>query len=120
MDQAARQHAIGPRWLRGCAALAAIFLVAALASCALLGAGVRRGVVRTPTVTTRVGPMQLVALQTLTPDCALAFPCGRPINIRDPKIERYYVVWVLLILPDGNGETSIRKFRLLMEPVPER
>ena len=120
MDQAARQHAIGPRWLRGCAAIATIFLVAALASCALLGAGVRRGMVRTPTATTRVGPGQLVALQTLTPDCALAFPCGRPINIRDPKIERYYVVWVLLILPDGSGETSIRKFRLLMEPVSER
>ena len=118
MDQAAQQYANGPRWLRGCAAIAIIFLVAVLASCALFGAGVRRGVVRTPTVVTRVGPVQVVALQTLTPDCALAFPCGRPINIRDPNIERYYVVWVLLILPNGDGETSIRKFRLLMEPVP--
>ena len=118
MDQDAPRHPHGPRWLRGCAAVAALFLVVALASCALLGAGVRRGVVRTPTVVARVGPVQLVARQTLTPDCALAFPCGRPINFRDPSIERCYVVWVLLILPDGDGETSIRRFRLLMEPVP--
>ena len=57
--------------------------------------------------------VQLVARQTLFPQCALEFPCGRPINILDPGLKRYYVIWVVVRLPDG----GLSRYRLVMEPV---
>src|SRR5690349_18665798 len=72
-----------PRWLRGCVLVAAIGLAATLALCSLGGVGIRRGDIRPPWVVRRIGPVQLVAISTLTPDCALEFPCGRPINVFD-------------------------------------
>jgi hypothetical protein len=102
-----------PRLLRGCALLAAAFLLAVVGACALAGPGIRRGLIDPPWIITRVGPVHLVARQTLYPQCALEFPCGRPINVLDPTLKRYYVVWVVVSLPDG----SLGRYRLLAEQI---
>ena len=108
-----------PGWLRGCVLLAAISLALAVTLCSLGGLGIRRGLIHPPWVVRRLGPVQLVARSTITPDCALEFPCGKPINILDPNIRTYYVVWVVLIWP-GADKPSVTKYRLVMQPIDQR
>lgn len=98
---------------------AAIGLAATLALCTIGGAGIRRGDIRPPWVVRRIGPVQLVAISTLTPDCALEFPCGRPINVFDPNLRTYYVVWVVISWP-GDAKPGFSKYRLLMQPIEQR
>ena len=108
-----------PRWLRGCVLVAAAALIATVALCALGGAGIRRGDIRPPWVVRRVGPVQLVAITTLTPDCALEFPCGKPINVFDPDLRTYYVVWVVVSWP-GDAKPGFSKYRLVMQAIEQR
>jgi len=106
------------RWLRGCTFVAALALAAIVGLCSLSGVGIRRGLIRPPWIVRSVGPVQLVAISTLTPDCALEFPCGRPINIFDPNLRTYYVVWVVVSWP-GSPKPSLTKYRLLIQPIDE-
>jgi hypothetical protein len=118
VDRIANNHPVRrPIWVRGCAVLAAALLLAVLASCGLFGTAVRRGVIEPPTLVSHLGPLHLVARKTLTPQCALEYPCGRPINILDPNLERYYVIWIVVSLPDGNGGTQLARYRFMAEPV---
>jgi hypothetical protein len=112
-------RAARPRWLRGCVLLASIGLVLVASLCSLSGVGIRRGLVRPPWLVRRVGPVQLVARSTLTPECALEFPCGKPMNVFDPNLRTYYVVWIIISWP-GPDKPSISKYRLVMQPIGER
>ncbi len=107
------------RWLRGCVLLAAIGLAAVVGFCSLSGVGIRRGLIHPPWVVRSLGPVQFVAISTLTPDCALEFPCGRPINVFDPNLRRYYVVWVVVSWP-GSAKPGFTKYRLMLQPIDER
>jgi hypothetical protein len=118
VDLEANDHpARRPFWMRGCVVLAAALLLVVVASCSLFGPGVRRGAIEPPTLVSHLGPLHFVARKTLTPQCALEYPCGRPINILDPNLERYYVIWIVVSLPDGNGGTHLARYRLMAEPV---
>lgn len=105
-------------WLPGCVVLAAVALVLVVGLCSFGEIGLRRGMIHPPWVVRRLGPVQLVARSTLTPDCALEFPCGKPINILDPNIRTYYVVWIVMSWP-GNDKPGITKYRLLIEPLDQ-
>jgi hypothetical protein len=105
-------HRARPRWLRGCVALAAGLLALMIAACSLSGLGIRNGVISPPHIESRLGPLQLIALSTLTPDCALAFPCGQPLLLRSPTIQRFYVVWVVVAWSDASGN-HINSYRLV-------
>ena len=107
-----------PRWLRGCVLLVAIGLALLVSLCSLSGLGIRRGLIHPPWVVRRLGPVQLVARSTLTPDCALEFPCGKPINIFDPNIRTYYLVWIVMSWP-GPDKPSVTKYRLMKEPLDQ-
>jgi hypothetical protein len=113
-------RAARPRWLRGCVrAAAAIGLGLVVGLCSLSGLGIRHGLINPPWIALSLGPLQLVARGTLTPECALEFPCGKPINVFDPNLRRYYVVWIILSWP-GPDKPIISKYRLVMQPIGER
>jgi hypothetical protein len=100
-------------WPHSCVVLAILLLVVVVVSCALSGAGIQRGAITPINVDRRLGPVQLIALSTLTPDCALAFPCGPPLRVTNPALRRFYVVWVVVIWPGLNG-ASVHSYRLVM------
>jgi hypothetical protein len=102
------------RWLRGCAGVTALFIALVIAACAIGAAGIRSGTIARPWIVRHAGPLHLVAIQTFTPQCALEFPCGQPLNIRDPLLKRYYVVYLVISWP-GPERHTIRKYRLFME-----
>lgn len=106
-------------WLRGCVLLTALSLALVVGLCSLSGLGVRRGLINPPWIVRRLGPVQLVARSTITPDCALEFPCGKPINIFDPNLRTYYVVWIVMSWP-GPDKPSVTKYRLMIEPIDQR
>jgi hypothetical protein len=108
-----------PRWLRGCVLVAAIGLALVVGLCSLSGLGIRRGLIDPPWIARTLGPVQLVARRTFTPECALEFPCGKPINVFDPNLRTYYVVWIVVTWP-GPDKPSISKYRLVMQPIGER
>jgi hypothetical protein len=103
-----------PRWLRGCAVAAALLLVMAVTTCSVGSAGIRRGLIAPPWIVRHFGPVHLIAIQTLTPECALEFPCGQPLNIRDPLLKRYYVVYLVISWP-GPERDSLSRYRLFMQ-----
>jgi hypothetical protein len=103
-----------PRWLRGCAAAAGLLLVLVVVACALGGAGIRGGLIVPPWVVRHYGPVHLIAIQTFTPQCALEFPCGPPLNTRDPHLKRYYVIYLVISWP-GPERDRLSKHRLFME-----
>jgi len=108
-----------PRWLRGCVLLMAIGLALAVSLCSLSGLAIRRELIRPPWIVRRLGPVQLVARSTITPECALEFPCGKPINVFDPDLRTYYVVWIVISWP-GPGKPGFSRYRLVMQQIGER
>ena len=103
-----------PRWLRGCAEASALLLVMIVVACALGSAGMQRGLIAPPWIVRHFGPFHLIAIQTLTPQCALEFPCGQPLNIRDPQLKRYYVIYLVISWP-GPERDSLSKHLLFMK-----
>jgi hypothetical protein len=112
-------RAARPLWLRGCLLLVAIGLALMVSLCSLSGLAIRRELIRPRWIVRRVGPVQLVARSTITPECALEFPCGKPMNVFDPNLRTYYVVWIIMSWP-GPDKPSISKYRLVMQPIGER
>lgn len=102
-----------PRRWRGCALLASLALAGALVLCVGALAGLRSGAYRPPWISQQIGPVRLLALETFTPDCALAFPCGRPLNVLDPNLPRYYTVWIVVSRPNAPPSS----YRLLVQQV---
>lgn len=105
-----------PRWQRGCVLVISMVLIGVVGFCAVSGAVVRRGLIRPPWVVRDIGPLRLVALETFTPQCAFAFPCGQPLRVFDPHLPRYYVVWVIVSLP-ASGRSETHSYRLVAQPL---
>jgi hypothetical protein len=108
-----------PRWLRGCILLMAVGLALAVSLCSLSGLAIRRELIHPPWIVRRLGPVQLVARSTITPECALEFPCGKPMNIFDPDLRTYYVVWIIVSWP-GPDKPGFSRYRLVMQEIGER
>ena len=89
-------------------------MAAMVCFCSLSGLGIRHGLIDPPWVVRHLGPVVLVARSTLTPQCALEFPCGKPINVFDPNLRSYYVVWLVVSWP-GADKPQIRSYRLMIE-----
>jgi hypothetical protein len=98
--------------------LAAALLVITIGSCALSDASIRRGIVRPPYIGRQLGPVQVIATSTLTPECPLAFPCTAPLPITGRWLQPFYVIWVVVTWPDSSGP-QVSSYRLLIVPLDE-
>lgn len=107
------------RWQRGCMLMAGVALAGMIALCSMGSVGIRSGAIRPPWLIRDLGPVRLVSIETFTPQCATAFPCGRPLNIMDPELPRYYVVWIVVRWPSMAG-AHVSAYRLLAQPIDPR
>jgi hypothetical protein len=105
-------------WRAGCALLAAVLLVAALASCALGRVSIQHGLIRPPLIRQHVGPFYLIARATRTPEC-LAVQCGGSFVIERAGAQRSFVVWVVFVQRDAAG-FHVHSFQLARVPLDER
>ena len=111
-----RPHEGRPRWQRAGVILASTMLLATLGLCMASGIVLGSRHARLPNIARQVGPVRLVAHETVMPQCAFGMPCAAPLRSFEPARPRYYVVWVMICWPN-NPDLPLLINRLLAEPL---
>lgn len=102
-----------PCWQRAGMALASVVLAGLLVASATGGTVLRAWHAPLPNIARQLGPLRLVAHETVLPQCAFGMPCATPLHSFEPKAQHYYVVWVMVRWPGS----QIRIHRLLAQPL---
>lgn len=92
-----RPPANRPRWQRAAMVFASLVLLGSLGLAG--GVALRLHSAPLPNIARQLGPVRVVAHETVLPQCAVGMPCASPLRSFRPNEQRYYVVWLMVRWP---------------------
>ncbi|KPV53585.1 hypothetical protein SE17_08805 [Kouleothrix aurantiaca] len=94
-----RPHTGRLRSQRAAMVFASLVLLGSLGLCLAGGVALCLRSATLPNIARQLGPVRVVAHETVLPQCAFGMPCAAPLRSFRPAEQRYYVVWLMVRWP---------------------